>query len=401
VRYERGTDPLIARPVLNEAIRLIHRAKIGRAVGQLASQPPLKSRPVIKVSATAVNRLLGLTVEPPDQQRLLEQLGCRVRRSHTALSVVPPSWRYDLGIWQDIAEEIVRLSGLNEQLPAIELPSRGGSPKRSTIEWAEALKDRLVQLGLSEVQTYPFMSQASLDAFDLPVVGELANPLNPKLRFLRPSLIPNLAQVAAANQLFDPITIFEVGHVFTRQHEEVRLGIGLVGRVESARVWLTNLSDQLGLDAGQLATQAVVTELTDQQRATMKIRKGRAIFIEVELAALMSARRIPAAYELPTGSVHYRPVSRFPAVSRDVSVVVSADQDPDALRQFILAFDRWVEAAELFDEFQSDQLGRDRKSLAFHVRYADASRTLTEDDVNPLHARLTTAIERSFDAVIR
>lgn len=401
IRYERGTDPLIARPVLNEAIRLIRRMKFGQVESRLPSIAHPAPRVAISVRPAAVNRLLGFAVSPPTQQRLLERLGCEVKRLRSAMTVYPPSWRGDLVLWQDIAEEIARLSGFNELLPATELPNSHPADDRSSIEWAEALKDRLIELGLSEVQTYSFLSRASLSAFDLPTVGELANPLNPTLRYLRPSLVPNLAAVAASNQLFDPVAIFEIGHVFTLQREEVRLGVGLVGRIESASVWLARLSDQLGIDSGQLIESAIVTELTDQQRSALKIRKGRAIFIEVPLAALASARRIPAQYALAVGTVQYRPVSRFPAVSRDIAIVLSIDQLPETVRQFIRSYDRWIEAVDCFDEYQSDKLGIGRKSLAFHIRYADPDRTLTEDEVNALHERLVASLKATFDATIR
>ncbi len=401
IRYERGTDPNIARPVLNEAIRLVRRAKIGRAIGRLPSLPMPPGPAPIGLRPAVVDRLLGFTVAPARQQQLLERLGCQVTRRRTTLAVTPPSWRHDLVIWQDLTEEIARLSGLNQQLPATELAATDHTPEQSEIEWAEALKDRLIELGLSEVQTYSFVSKSLLDAFDLPHVGELANPLNPTLRFLRPSLVPNLAQVAAANQLFEPILIFEIGHVFTLQHEETRLAIGLVGRTESTPAWLARLSDQLGIDSAALTAHALVTEATDAQRAALKIRKPRATFIEIRLADLLSARRIPATFRLPAAAIDYRPVSRFPAVSRDLAIIVDRTVPAGPIEPFIRSFDQWIEAVEQFDEYQSDRLGHDKVSRAFHIRYADPDRTLTESEVSALHDRLARAVERTFGATLR
>ena len=401
IRYERGVDPKIGQAVLNEAIRYLKRAEFGRAeaVTKVSLSNGEKTAVPVRVRADDVNSIIGTNVPIELQKTYLEILGCSVEENKGILDVAPPSWRFDISIWQDVAEEIVRLVGLNDGIKAIPLPKDASlTVERSLIEWSEGLKDRLVELGLNEVLTYSFTSKRLLDVFELPVVSEISNPLNPELKYLRPSLMPNLASVVAANPLFDPIAVFEVGHVFTRTSEEERLCICLASNSVDTEAWIVRFADAIGLDSAAVKSVAMTSDLTAEQRQMLKLRKNRAVLVEFRLADLQDARRIPKDYQVSSVPITYRPVSRYPAVTRDIAFVIPTVITAGEVEGFARTISPLIEAVNAFDEFQSNRFGENRKSLAFHVRYADSDRTLVEDEVNELHERLVSAIERTFNA---
>lgn len=402
IRYERGVDSTLGPVVLARIAELIEHDPQGmRILGRVTAARPVRPAPAIQLAPKKVNGLLGFTVTSARQRGILGRLGCAVTGTATRLFVKPPSWRFDLAIWQDLAEEIGRLEGLDERLPATPLPPWRGTVSRSLIEQAELVKDRLVDLGFAEVLTYSFTSKALLDAFEFEPGGELANPLNPTLKYLRPSLLPNLAHAVAANAAFDPLLLFEIGHVFHGEIEEVKLGLVLAGQTSPTNAWLKRIADALAVDPATFGALAAVLELSPEQRDQLKIRKRRVTLVECGLTSLLDQALLTRDLALPAAPHRFRPLSRFPVVSRDVAIVLDQAVDPTVVDRFIRSATPLIEDVELFDEFSSPQLGQGRKSLAFHIWYADPTRTLTESEVNERHESLVAALERTFDATRR
>lgn len=400
MRYERGVDPAVSYAALDRAITLLGSKAFGgaRPVARVIAKDAKPRRSTIPYNPARVSRLLGFAVPAKTQRHIFALLGCVETDSE---SIVGPSWRFDLERWQDLAEEVARFIGLNTDVPAKRLTKWPVSQTRSELEWAEGLKDRLVELGLAEVLTYSFLGKDDLTSFELPTVGELANPLNPALRYLRPSLLPNLATVVAANSVFDPILVFEIGHVFRAQGEALQLGIAIAGQSQPTSAWIAKIADAIGIDSAAFELQARILELPQSLKNAYKIRKRRVTLIEIPLDSLRSARRIPAKYRTPTTIVPYRPLSKFPPVSRDVALSVSRELNPTDVTLHIERFHELVEHATLFDEFVSDSLGEGKKSLAFHVLYASLDHTLTDKEIDTLHRSLEDSLTTAFDATIR
>ncbi|MBI4185756.1 phenylalanine--tRNA ligase subunit beta [Candidatus Berkelbacteria bacterium] len=402
-RYERGIDPAISWAVLGEAVDLLKTKDFGRVtVAGTISIRTQAIRPIeIPVSAARVNALIGLSISGHRQQHVLTRLGCTIQStSANDYQATPPSWRCDFHIWQDAAEEVIRLIGI-DTVSGRTLGRQKRSLSRSMIERGEAIKDRLVEIGLCEVQTYSFISASDIERFALKSAGEIANPLNPALRFLRPSLLPGLTRVIARNGLFDPIAIFELGHVFSSSGETIHIGIGLASQTKIDTAWVVRLADAVGLDSATLLTRLSVTKPSVDLLAAYKIRKQSVSLIEFSLDALDDARRIPAHYHIPSETFVYRPLSKFPPVVRDVAVVVDRTLSADVIVEHLKTLDPRIELVELFDHYISPKLGPTVKSLAFHLYYADATQTLTDEDVGAIHKSVVVSLQTVFQATIR
>lgn len=404
-RYERGVDSEISLAVLDEAIRILGSKEFNQAKATAAALIKSNEKPKdsIQIFAKRIDTLLGFHMPTSLQLSYLESIGCdiEIKESHS-YTVTPPTWRFDLTYWQDIAEEIARFISLDE-IPARRLPplNEKKTNDRSQIEWAEGIKDRLVELNLSEVMTYSFVSKEDLDNFSLPMTGELANPLNPNLKFLRPSLMPNLTKTIAMNNAFDPIMVFEIGHVFTSAGEDTRLGVALAGNTLPAQAWLAKFADLIGIDSGELRNSATILELDDKIRSQYKIRKNKTALIELPLNALQSARRIPVKSVVPTQVAPYRVLSKFPPVTRDVALILPSSLSAEKVRDMIKKFHDRIELVELFDEFASPKFGEGMKSLAFHIYYSHPDRTLTEKEIATIQTELERALAVTFTATIR
>ncbi|MEK7184057.1 MAG: phenylalanine--tRNA ligase subunit beta, partial [Patescibacteria group bacterium] len=275
-RYARGVDRELSLPVLSEAITLLKKKEFGsnKATGKLIARTDEANMSAIHLDFERVNRLLGTSIPKNEQLQVLERIGCLIDDSKLpAIRVTPPSWRHDLLHWQDLAEEVIRITGLNEGLPAKRLPKATPSETRSDIEWAEGVKDRLVELGFSEILTYSFVGKDDLHQFDLPKAGELANPLNPHLQYLRPSLLPGLAAAVGKNSYFEPVLLFEIGHVFLAKTEESRLGIAIASQKDSLENWIARIADAFGIDSSSIESGLVVKTLSKEQASHYTIRR--------------------------------------------------------------------------------------------------------------------------------
>lgn len=399
-RYERAVSADLSWPVLNEAARLLKKKEFGRAkpTGQVNALTQTNKPLEIKLDLVKINSLIGLNVKVDQAVRIWSLLGCQVDQK---LKVKPPVWRIDLNYWQDFAEEISRFVGLNDHIPSTKLPKAEAMDTLSEFEWAEGIKDRLVELGLSEVFTYSFISEGDLKAFDLPKQGELANPLNPRRKFLRTSLMPGLTRVVAENSFFDPVTVFEVGHVFLKNGEETRLGAAFAGSTDSLQAWLARIADSLGIDSADFEKAVVTHKLTDRQRQLYKIRRKGIFLIEFPLSVLKSARRIPKKYFVPNETIPYRPLSKYPPVTRDIAIVVDRSVKANDVIELIAEFHDSIEFVSMFDEYVSDSLGDNKKSLAFHILYSSLDKTLMDEEVDAIHKEISHMLEKSFNARIR
>lgn len=404
-RYARGIDPTVSLPVLHEAIALLRKKEFGaaKAVGVLTPRTAPVAAGTIKLDYQRVSALLGTTTPKGEQVSLLERLGCSVEeQAGKPMLVTPPPWRADLAIWQDCAEEIARLIGLDDGIEAKRLPAADAAePPLSDTVWAEGLKDRLVELGFAELLTYTFVSREDLAQFELPKVGELANPLNPQLQFLRPSLMPGLAAAIGKNSFYEPVLLFEVGHVFTAKAEQLRLGIAIASQKETLETWLARIADALGIDSSELKSAGTVATLGAAAAQHYRVRKAPAYIIEIPVDKLKVARRIPHKYKLPLTVARYHPISKYPPVVRDIAVVVPNRTDNSQIQTYIANFHPFVEDVTIFDEFTSPKLGEDKKSLAFHILFSSRDRTLQQVEIEEIETELHQGLGNSFDATIR
>lgn len=402
-RYIRGIDPLVSLPVLNEAIRLVKKKEFGsmKATGKVLalSSKYLPTRTAINPSK--VNHLLGTDIPKKDQVRLLQLIGCVVDDSASTVSVESPSWRSDLGYWQDYAEEIVRIQGIQDSVPEKRLPKATTTDSHSELAWIEGIKDRLVELGFSEILSYSFISKEDLTQFQLHKVGELANPLNPQLKYLRPSLLPNLAGAIGRNSYFEPVLLFEVGHVFTSKDEQTRLGIAIASQKESLETWAARIADAFGIDSSELLSASTLTTISQSVAQHYRVRKLPAYLLEIPIEKLTAARRIPHQYVVPASVVQYKKISKYPPIVRDLSLIVSTAKQGQAIADYIAKFHPFVEYVSIFDEFVSLKIGTDKKSIAFHILYSSPERTLNQVEIEEIEHELIRGLEQSFEAIIR
>lgn len=444
-RFERGTDIEGVVGALDRAAQLMVELAGGQvARGVIDVYPAPLHRPRLTLRAERVRRLIGACPDPGDITRILAALGFEVAGDGPALAVTVPGFRRDVTQEDDLVEEVVRIWGY-DRIPSTLNPGTQQALVRRPpgLRIARAVTRALTRSGLTEAVTYAFVDPDRLKAIGwggAPPIS-IQNPLSRERSVLRPALVPGLLDVLAINlsRQVPDVRVFEIGNVFGPRrpedgdrpaHEEVWVGIALMG-LRSPRAWHSppvpaDIYDAkgaamlalcaAGVTRGEVSLRDLPPEVgyLEAGRAAALALDGREVgwFGEATAAAreavdlphpvLVAEVSLSALAGRPAATPLFRPLPRFPAVQRDLAVIVDAGIEAGAVEAAIRAVDvPYLVRVALFDVYQGSQIGPGRRSLAWSLTFQAGDRTLTDEEVNELHARIVQEIRRRFGAEIR
>lgn len=444
-RYEKGLPREITLLAAGRALSLL-KTMLGAEIGQTwqcAAEPG--PAPVVELRRNALHRLLGpLAPTAPDAEAqdlddgrveaCLKSLGCSLTATDDGWEViVPPSRRLDLLREVDLIEEVARLVGFDHFESHLPDPLRPG--QLSTAQQAERrLRQRLCAFGLQEVTTLSLTRADDSDANRIAI----SNPLLAETSHLRTALWQEHLEICQRNlQASQPgCWLFEIGNVFSPDssgvHQQSRLGGVICGERRlsrwrtsgktaplsyfEARGVLTALLSSLGIDS-------MDRRLSDDVR----LHPGRAATVVVEGKPLGCFGQLHPSlcddFELPPETYlfdfdtalllnaatrnnrwipQFKTYSTLPASERDLAMVVSKSlPSGDLLQAIRKAGKPLLESVELIDRFESDQLGADRCSQAFRLRYRGKDSTLTDDQIQPVHEKVRQALIKQFEVELR
>lgn len=436
-RFGRGVPPELALPALKRAAQLMSELAGGEIASGIVDVYPVKQKEVeLEFDPQEVERLLGLTVPQDEVVELLERLEFECKPKGKKIMVKVPWHRLDVSCPADLVEEVARLIGYDKiptTLMAEPLPRQ---ERNRPLELEEEVRDILVGCGLSEVITYSLTSLeagAKLDPDSSPEgYLHIANPLSRERSVLRRLLLPGLLETVAENLKHqERVAIFELGRVYLpagkgeRPLEPRRLGLALAGpRGElswHAKPWAMDFFDlkgiieellrRLGLEGrferanhlsfhpGRAAKLLIgreevglLGELHPRVRENFELEEP-VLAAELDLEAIL-ARAAPIG--------RYRPLPQFPAVLRDLAVVVDEAIPAERVAQVIRgAGGELLRELVLFDLYQGPPIPQGKKSLAFRLRLQAEERTLTDEEADGLRARIEARLAEELGAELR
>jgi len=420
---------------MERATDLLQQIAGGEAgpVVEVASAADLPKNPPIRLRRARIAMVLGGEVDDARVEAILRNLGMTMVPTQDGWEVLGPSHRFDIAIEADLIEEVARIQGYHsipETLPsgAADLLSM---PERSFD--LNLAKDTLVARGYQEVITYSFVSPELtrlITPAALPVV--LANPISADMSMMRASLWPGLIDTLTRNlaRQQERLQIFETGLRFLSQDNGIKQDLCIAGLLYGNRErehWSNSKgrqSDFYDLKADVEALlglarpdQEVVFERTEQpvlhpgQSAQIRIGERIVGVLGMLHPALQSRLDLAGDLflfevwleELAAGRLpKHREISRFPAVRRDLAIVVDRDLPYAAVREVVRrAAPDFLRDLELFDLYQGVNVGANRKSLALRLIFQDSSRTLTEVDIEQAVTALLAALGSDLGAELR
>ena len=399
-RWEKGVDPYLAEPAAILASRLIVDLAGAELAGSADVHSGLPERPVVRLRPERTDRVVGLEVAPTEQRAILERLGFDVSDDW---NVTVPTWRArDVTREIDLVEEIARV--VLDRVPHT-MPLRRSVAGHLTREQRlrRLVEDMLVGAGFSEAYTWSLVA-ADPD----PAAIRLPDPMSGEQAILRTTLVEGL--IAAARENVDAgntnIALFELARVYLPgggglPEERWRVGGIVAGGFEAARGAVEVVYDALHLELRPGRTilpflhpgKAAVTSAGWLGELHPALLEGTWGVFELDLAEL--AAPIPER-------ILYDDVITFPPLRQDLAVVVAEEIEAAALVDVALEVGApELREARVFDVYRGDQVGEGRKSVAIHLSFQVADRTLSDDDAAIVQKRVVAALAERFDAELR
>jgi phenylalanyl-tRNA synthetase beta chain len=438
-RFERGVDPEGTIAALNRAVHLLGEIAGGQPLAGAADLYARKEKaPVIVLREERIAKLLGLKIDLKRAEKLLKPIGMKTQTQgkSRSLKVVPPTTRPDISREADLIEELARLHGYNNIPTTLPLVRLSGGKIDYRLSWERKARAFFAGEGLSEVINLPFTT-TSLNASFVglwqgpPAPVPVLNPLAKDNAEMRHSLLPGLIENLRLNmaQQARSFTAYHFGKVFRlTPHGASEEKQSLAGLLYGPRA---RRGLRLGAETPQgfLECKGLVEGLLDllylrelvgwSTDATGVLHPGRSAVLRcndekigylgqlhpdlcdpLELPPVLLFEldfEILLEYAPRQITVHALP--RFPAVERDVAIVVDRDF---AAQQIIDYFknlgNALIEHVEVFDEYSGVPIPEGKKSLAFKVSYRAEDRTLTDSEINELHQALVLGVRATFGA---
>ncbi|WP_290524492.1 phenylalanine--tRNA ligase subunit beta [Alcanivorax sp.] len=433
-RFERGVDPQLQNDAIERATALILEIAGGQAgpVTEAVDEGKLPKQAEITLRAERIEGLLGMGLPATQVEDILSRLGMEISTQESGKEwvVLAPSWRFDMAIEQDLIEELARIYGYEK------LPSRvpAGSPSGETVgEHVVALRrlsDTLIDRGYLEAITYTFVEPGLLKQVEpryepLP----LLNPISADLGVMRTTLLAGLFSTARhnLNRQAERLRLFETGLRFVPGEaglEQTPMIAGLVYGSAQPQNWegkrAVDFFDLKG-DVEALLTLSDVGAFSFEAGEhpalhpgqTAALKRGEDVVgylgrIHPRLAADLDLPANLYAFELASAPLQqgvlptFAGVSDQPRMRRDLAFVVDDSVPAGELVAAVRsACDERLTDVRIFDIYQGDSIGKNRKSLALGLTFQDRSRTLKDQEVNDLVEAVVSQLKQQFNAALR
>ena len=445
-RFERGVDPAFMIPGLELATHMVLELCGGKPTDILVAGAVPPANEKIEFPTSEVQRLAGIAPTAAEVTRILESLGFQTKatRGGSTIAVTVPSWRPDVGGKADIVEEIVRIYGL-DRIPSEPLERAPGAtrPVLTLMQTrTRRAKRALAARGMIEAVTWSFIGHDAAEAFgggDRTLV--LANPIAADMSDMRPSLLPGLLAAAGRNadRGFPDLALFEVGQIYRGDQPQDQLiaagGIrrGTATAAGAGRHW-SGAADEVSVfdaKADALALLDVLGLVGDRVQATADapawfhpgrsgvIRQGPKTVIATfgefhpEILARLDLDGPLAGFEVILDAIpepkqratRTKPalvLSDFPQVKRDFAFVVERSVPAAKIVRAATAADRkLIENVLVFDVFESEALGEGHKSVAVEVTLQPTERTMTEEEIEAVAAKIIAEVEKATGGTLR
>ena len=436
--YTHELDPNATLQALERASELLGKQGRVKIVQVVDIYPKKRISQKLLFNPALLKQYLGASIPEIAAKQILQRLGFQVKIKKSAWEVTVPPFRQDITIPQDLIEEIGRMYGYEKIEPMFPITSLLASIENPVVRLEEHLQNALVETGFTETYSYSFIGEKDLKIFqystiDKAALVELQNPYSEDYKYLRPNLIENLLKIVQENTkrlAQKDIRVFELGKVFKNTKggvAEWHLVSGLLGLSQKddqeAFIHIKGTVDfvlsSLGItnawydnfEASPLRSRSSLWH--EKKEAEIKVGNQKIGFLGIIAPQIVSNIKYTgsiAAFTLDINTLlplmsqekQYRSIPRFPAVYRDLAVLVPRETKVvDIMNTMHAAAHKYLENIDLFDMYVGDKIPDGQKNLAFHFVYQSPERTLTAIEVDELHQKIIKALEENPEWEVR
>ncbi len=429
-KFEKGLDPNNTYEAINRACQLIEELGAGTVVGGAVDvYPNVKEPEEVAYDVDRINRLLGTDISEDQMVTYFETIDLPVDREKKMVHV--PTWRQDIHCLADLAEEVARFYGY-DKIPAT-LPSGEATAGRLSkqMEIENIARNVIEQAGFSEGMTYSFESPKVFDKLLVPEGSKareaivISNPLGEDYSIMRTLSLNGMLTSLATNYNHrnKDVRLYELANVYLPKalpltelpDERMQLTLGMYGKGD-----FFDLKGVVEAVLDKLGIRKLITYTPEDDRPYLHPGRKADIMVDGQTigflgeihpevaenynigtkvyVAVLDVERLT---ELSNFDIKYKGVAKFPAVTRDISLVMKknilAGQVEEIIRKNA---GKTLESVKLFDVYEGEQLSADEKSLAYSIRFRAADRTLEDKDVTTVMDKILKKLE-AIDVKIR
>ena len=425
-RFEKGLDPENCMVGLLRACELVELLDAGDVVdGVIDVYPTKPTQTVLPFTPARYNAFLGTDISEAQMIEILTSLDCRVKDG----KIYVPSFRADLACMNDIAEEIMRIYGYDKIVSTkiVAQTTEGGrTPKQA---FGIQVENALYGMGLDEIQTFSFISPKYYDKIRLPEESALrrsvviSNPLGEDTSVMRTTALPSMLEVLARNQNFnnENVRLFEMGSIYLPDADSTKLPyegkmltLGMYGDADfytmkgvienlltlaAAKASYTAVSDNPSYHPGRCAEVWVGdTKLATFGQIHPKVSENYGISVPLYAAEI----DFDALFATSTADKHYKPLPKYPAITRDFSFVCEESLEVGSIISVMQkAGGKQCEGVKLFDIFRGEKIGEGKKSVSLRMTLRAEDHTMTVEDAEKITKKVLFLLEKELGLTLR
>ena len=421
-RYEKGLDENMTLDAVNRACELINLLGAGDVVdGVVDVYKDLTKKNVIKLRPDKINAFLGTDIDKQFMIDTLKKLDFEIDGDN----ILVPTFRRDVEAEPDVAEEIARIYGYNN-MPTTLLKGEatlGGKNEKQRAE--DLIKNTLCSQGLYEIVTYSFVSPKMYQKLNIemddPIV--IANPLGEDQSIMRTVTIGSMLDTVATNYNYrnEEARLFEIATKYKKREdglsdETLDIDIAMYGK-DVDYYTLKGVVEQL-LSAFGITYYEIEAEKNNNifhpgQTANIYVKRKKLATLGrihpivqnnygINVPVYAAVIDFNTLIDCKNNKKKYKRLPKFPAITRDLSMVLDADIPVRAVEDiFRKTKTNIIESFELFDVYQGKQIGEGKKSVAYSIKFRDVDKTLSDSDVNPIVDDIIIRLSNELNAKIR
>lgn len=418
-RFEKNLDITLPLPAINRAVEMMQKLAGAKVASELVDIQNKAFKPkIVKVKTEWLNKFIGIKLSKEEIISILKYLGFKVKSRNSLLTIEAPSWRQDVSMEADIAEEIARIYGY-DKIPATLPKEEDKSPQSNPdLFWRKKAKLFLKGVGFTETLTPPFVGKELLEKSM--ARGEdylqLVNPLTVDQEFMRRSLIPSLLEVGKNNlKHFDKFRMFEINRAFIPEDKKAPSEIlYLCGLVVGEKYLQTKgiiemLLEEMGIKGYQFEPyklkKTFYGKIFHPGRTAEIMLKKQSLGLLGEVNPVILRRfgikkrvvifdlEFPQLVKYATTAKKYVPIPKYPSIVEDLAFVVPDQTLVGEMIEIIKKRSPLIVKVELLDSYKNTR--------TFRITYQSPKRTLSDKEVEKIRKKIIRIISRKFGAEIK
>ncbi|WP_287825991.1 phenylalanine--tRNA ligase subunit beta [Clostridium sp.] len=430
-KFEKDLDPNIVEVAMNRACNLIQQLGAGEIMEGTIDiyTKPVKEHSV-EVDSKWINSFLGLELSKEAMKNCLDRLELSTEISADKLIVNVPTFRTDINIREDVAEEIVRIYGYNN-VPSTNLKVssvRTGRYRNQVIR--DIAVDTLLSCGLNEAITYSFVSPKIFDKILLPEESYLRkavairNPLGEDFSIMRTTTVPSMMEALARNysRNNEIVRLFEIGKVYIPDEEVDKIPaekniitVGIYGNADylDLKGVVENILETLGIS--NVSYEREIKNPSFHPGKTAKVTMKNKVIgtlgeihpdvadnYGIDVECYIAEIDFDLIMENAVIDRKYKALPKFPAVTRDMALILDENILVQEIENIISKKGgNIVESFKLFDIYKGKQIAEGKKSVAYSITYRSENKTLTDKEVDKAHGKILSTLEHMLGAQLR